>query len=66
MESKTGTGGSKDLQKWQTDQALPLMVYVKTDDGWKFIDYYQLTGNMAGRDMIMRVDTKIYQATPLK
>jgi hypothetical protein len=48
----------KDLEKWQTDQALPLMVYVKTNDGWKFIDYYQLTGNMAGRDMIMHVDTK--------
>jgi hypothetical protein len=34
------------------------MVYVKTNDGWKFVDYYQLIGNTATRDMIMQVDTK--------
>jgi len=48
----------KDLEKWQTDQALPLMVYIKTNDGWKFVDYYQLIGNTATRDMIMQVDIK--------
>ena len=48
----------KDLEKWQTDQALPLMVYVKTNEDWKFVDYYQLIGNTASRDMIMKVDTK--------
>jgi hypothetical protein len=48
----------KDLEKWQTDQALPLMVYVKTNNGWKFVDYYPLIGNTASRDMIMQIDTK--------
>ena len=43
----------KELEKWQTDQALPLMVYVKTAGGWKFVDYFQLVGNTATRDMIM-------------
>jgi len=48
----------KDLEKWQTDQALPLMVYIKTNDGWKFVDYFQLIGNTASRDMIMQIDTR--------
>jgi len=48
----------KKLEKWQTDQALPLMVYLKTDKGWKFIDYFPLIGNTASRDMIMRINTK--------
>ena len=48
----------KELEKWQTDQALPLMVYLKTSEGWKFIDYYQLIGNTASRDMIMKINTQ--------
>jgi len=56
----------KDLEKWQTDQALPLMVYVKTNNGWKFVDYYQLVGNTASRDMIMKVDTKNIPGNSIK
>ncbi len=47
----------KKLEKWQTDQALPLMVYLKTSTGWKFVDYFQLIGNTAARDMIMEINT---------
>jgi len=45
------------LQKWQTDQELPLMVYIKTTTGWKFVDYFPLIGNTASRDMIMEITT---------
>ncbi|MEP7253695.1 MAG: hypothetical protein ABI683_14985 [Ginsengibacter sp.] len=45
------------LQKWQTDQALPLMVYIKTATGWRFVDYFPLIGNTASRDMIMEINT---------
>lgn len=48
----------KDLEKWQTDQALPLMVYVKTAEGWKFVDYFPAIGNTASRDMIMQLNTE--------
>jgi hypothetical protein len=48
----------KELEKWQTDQALPLMTYIKTAQGWKFIDYFPIVGNTATRDMIMKIDTK--------
>ena len=56
--AKQEAANPKDLEKWQTDQALPLMVYIKTNDGWKFVDYFQLIGNTASRDMIMNIDTK--------
>ena len=56
--AKQESANPKDLEKWQTEQALPLMVYIKTNDGWKFIDYFQLIGNTASRDMIMHIDTK--------
>lgn len=46
------------LEKWQTDQGLPLMVYIKTKAGWKFADYYQLAGNTATRDLMMHIDLK--------
>jgi hypothetical protein len=48
----------KKLERWQTDQALPLMVYLKTSKGWKFIDYFPLIGNTSTRDMIMEINTK--------
>jgi hypothetical protein len=48
----------KELEKWQTDQALPLMVYIKKGDGWKFVDYFPMIGNTATRDMIMQVNVE--------
>ena len=56
--AKQEKANPKDLEKWQTDQALPLMVYIKINNEWKFVDYYQLIGNTASRDMIMNIDTK--------
>ncbi len=49
---------TKELEKWQTDQALPLMVYIKIAGGWKFVDYFPIIGNTATRDMIMQINTK--------
>ncbi|PWT70651.1 MAG: hypothetical protein C5B59_19800 [Bacteroidetes bacterium] len=43
------------LDRWQKDQALSLMVYVETDKGWQFVDYFPIIGSMGGRDMIMPV-----------
>ena len=46
----------KEMEKWQTDQGLPLMVYVEKDGKWLFADYFAHTGNTASRDMIMELD----------
>ena len=55
--TKQEQADAKDPAKWQTDQAMPLMVYLKTSTGWKFIDYFPLIGNTASRDMIMEINT---------
>ncbi len=46
----------KEMEKWQTDQGLPLMVYVEKNGKWIFADYFAHTGNTASRDMIMELD----------
>jgi len=51
------------LNKWQTDQALPLMVYIKTKKAWKFVDFFPLVGNMASRDLIMGLEVPDADAT---
>lgn len=43
-------------EKWQVDQSIPLKVFLETPAGWKFIDYYALTGNTATRDLVMEID----------
>lgn len=42
--------------QWQTDQGLPIKVYLATSNGWKYVDHFALTGNTAKRDMIMEID----------
>ncbi|MEJ7679828.1 MAG: hypothetical protein WKG06_18625 [Segetibacter sp.] len=53
--SKQDKADRKVIEKWQQEQALPLMVYIETDKGWSFVDYFPFTGNTAGRDMIMKL-----------
>lgn len=43
-------------EQWQVDQSIPLKVYVETNSGWKYVDYFNLTGNTASRDMVMELD----------
>ena len=47
----------KNLQ-WKMDQRLALMVYLETNAGWEFVDYFDLIGPLGARDLIMAVDLK--------
>ncbi len=47
---------ARKINQWTLDQNIPLSVYVQTDDGWKFIDYFNVTGPLASRQMVMVVD----------
>ncbi len=42
--------------QWKKDQAFPLMVYLETADGWQFVDYFDMAGPLAFREMVMPVD----------
>ncbi len=40
--------------KWILEQGLPLSVYHQTEDGWEFIDYYNITAGQ--RDMLLPIE----------
>jgi hypothetical protein len=46
--------------QWRKAQSLPLMVYVETKSGWEFVDYYDLTGPLGFREMVMPIDLSDY------
>ncbi len=55
-----------EIEQWEKEQALPMMVYVETGTGWKAVDYFPLTGNSAGRDMIMPVNIADAKGTTVR
>jgi hypothetical protein len=55
IKQKGKESPEKPLQ-WKKDQNLPLMVYVETGTGWQFVDYFDMAGPLAFRDMVMPVD----------
>jgi len=56
---------SKKIQ-WSLDQGIPLSVYVETESGWEFIDYFNSIGPLASRDVVMPVDLSKVKAEDVK
>lgn len=51
---------AQKINQWSMDQGIPLAVYIETEKGWEFVDYFQVTGPLASREMVMTVDlTKV-------
>jgi hypothetical protein len=46
----------EELLKWFFDQGMPLAVYLQTENGLKFIDYFNLPGPMADKEDILQID----------
>ncbi len=46
----------EELLKWSFDQGMPLAIYLQTDSGLKFVDYFNLAGPMADKEDIMQID----------
>ena len=49
------------MRKWELEQTLPLMVFLGTDTGWRFIDHLAMTGNTSSRDLVLGIDLKDIQ-----
>lgn len=56
----------EEMEQWQKDQSLPLMVYVEKNGSWELADYFAHTGNTATRDMIMEIDLSNTNAEEVK
>ncbi|MBE0652185.1 MAG: hypothetical protein IH594_00205 [Bacteroidales bacterium] len=62
--SKQENQSAEKLLKYQKEQEMPLSVYIKKNDTWEFIDYYNLAGPMALREDILSIDLSgIYSDT---
>ena len=47
---------SQKLNQWSLDQNIPLSVFIETEAGWKFVDYFNSIGPLASRDVVMPID----------
>ncbi|MFI5133146.1 MAG: hypothetical protein ACHQEB_02365 [Chitinophagales bacterium] len=56
----------KEMEQWQTDQELPLMVYIEKNGRWELADYFAHTGNTATRDMIMELNVSDISSSQIK
>ena len=42
--------------KWSLDQGIPLSVYIETEHGWEFADYYNVVGPLAAKEDVLEID----------
>lgn len=54
-EKQKSVPARKNIQ-WSLDQGIPLSVYLETEKGWKIVDYFNVMGPLASRDLIMPLD----------
>lgn len=47
---------AKEHIKWQLEQGVPILVYLETEKGWEYVDYFNLVGSMKARDMVLPID----------
>lgn len=46
----------EDLLQWSLDQGIPLAVYLETDSGLQFVDYYNVPGPVADKKDVLQLD----------
>ena len=56
MKEKQKQRSPEKMTEWSLDQGIPLSVYLETDEGWKFVDYYNVVGPLAAKDDILEID----------
>lgn len=56
FEKKQEKNPAEKNYEWMMKQGILLSVYLQTDTGWEFVDYFNLIGPLAKRDMVMPID----------
>ncbi len=47
---------AEQLIEGSKKQGVPMLVYLKTKNGWEFVDHFNIAGSVAQRDMLMPID----------
>jgi hypothetical protein len=53
---KQNNSKTDQYREWRLNQGLPLKVYIGNGEKWEFVDYFDLTGPLGFREMVMPVD----------
>ncbi|MDN3668221.1 hypothetical protein QWY93_02610 [Echinicola jeungdonensis] len=64
-EKQKNVPANKNL-RWSLNQGIPLSVYIETEKGWEFVDYFNVVGPLASRDMIMDIDLSKVEGEEVK
>jgi hypothetical protein len=55
-KEKTNKKPREEMMKWISDQGMIMSVFLQTDSGLKFVDYFNLPGPMADKEDILQID----------
>jgi hypothetical protein len=55
-KEKSNKKPREEMLKWISDQGMVMSVYLQTDSGLKFVDYFNLPGPMADKEDILQID----------
>jgi len=47
---------TEDNIQWSLEQGIPLSVHVETENGWEFVDYFDVIGPLFSREIVMPID----------
>ncbi|MDN3670361.1 hypothetical protein QWY93_13650 [Echinicola jeungdonensis] len=64
-EKQKNVPANKNL-RWSLNQGIPLSVYIETKKGWEFVDYFNVVGPLASRDMVMDIDLSNVEGEEVK
>ena len=53
---KQGQEPAEKNSRWKIDQRFALLVYLETQSGWQFVDYFDLIGPLGARELVMPID----------
>jgi hypothetical protein len=53
---KQGKEPAEKNSRWKIDQRFALLVYLETQSGWQFVDYFDLIGPLGARELVMPID----------
>ncbi len=57
---------AEKMINWQLSQGIPLSVYLETENGWQFVDYFNAVGPLASRDLVMSIDVSKVKGDKVK
>lgn len=47
---------ARKSNQWAKEQGIPLSVFVESKDGWTFVDYFNVLGPLASRDLVIPIN----------